>query len=111
MPKDVFPTSGTLLWSPGFKDYIYEATDSISINNFFLPAGTPRIDPDQWILVSVGPDGCVNYGMSALFGEEYLNSRPAASTGVRQGCLYDPTNGAVSDGDLVQLGRDMKTGK
>jgi len=63
----------------------------------------------QWSLASVGPDLITNYGEYMMFGEETLNSitfewpvAPGVNAG--PGCLYDPTNGTVSKGDIVRVG-------
>jgi len=57
----------------------------------------------HWVLYSVGPDQTSNNGEYAMFGEEILNNSPAFAGG-GPGCLYDPTNGTVSAGDIVRLG-------
>jgi len=57
----------------------------------------------HWVLVSVGPDQTSNNGSYAMFGQDVLNSvGPFAGGG--QGCLYDPTNGTVSPGDIARTG-------
>jgi len=56
-----------------------------------------------WILVSAGPDQTANSGEYAMFGEEILN-RTKPFLGGGPGCLYDPTNGTVSAGDIVRTG-------
>ncbi len=63
-------------------------------------AGSPR----EWALVSPGPNGISNLGEWLIWGEEVLNSRPGLLPYWGPGCLYDPTNGTVSAGDIVRVG-------
>ena len=62
----------------------------------------------KWNLVSNGPDRVWNLGEYALLGQDCLNGQEAGSDPLigtwRQGCLYDPTNGAASAGDVVLVG-------
>ncbi len=73
-----------------------------------LTLGGMATDPDatlnyHWVLVSVGPDQKSNNGEWAMFGEKILVTvGPYAGGG--WGCIYDPTNGTVSEGDIVRLG-------
>ncbi|MEI7634933.1 MAG: prepilin-type N-terminal cleavage/methylation domain-containing protein [bacterium] len=54
-----------------------------------------------WSVSSTGPDRVDNLGGYLIFGEETLN----ATTGLGlAGCLYDPTNGTMSAGDVVRIG-------
>ena len=57
----------------------------------------------HWVLISVGPDQTANNGEYAMFGEIILN-RTSGFAGGGPGCLYDPTNGTVSAGDIVRTG-------
>jgi len=71
-----------------------------------LPAIQTRSDAELtkiWVLISVGPDQQSNNGEYAMFGQSVLNST-APFFGGGPGCLYDPTNGTVSAGDLVRVG-------
>ena len=54
-----------------------------------------------WSLTSIGPDRKENFGSYAVFGENELNQIFAWGN---YGCLYDPTNGTVSAGDIVRVG-------
>ncbi|HNT36811.1 MAG TPA: prepilin-type N-terminal cleavage/methylation domain-containing protein [bacterium] len=58
---------------------------------------TPRI----WSLTSCGPNAVTNFGEYLIYGEAVVNS--INIWGFR-GCIYDPTNGVVSDGDIVRIG-------
>lgn len=67
-----------------------------------LPAGTSSVR--QWSLVSAGPDGISNLGEWLIWGEEILNAQSGLLPFWGPGCLYDPTNGTVSAGDVVRVG-------
>jgi len=58
------------------------------------------IQRDGAAVISIGPDSRDSFGVYAPFGE----ALPAAARalGIQNGvdCLYDPTNGTVSEGDL-----------
>ncbi len=58
----------------------------------------------MWSLASAGPNHLSNLGEYLIFGEEILNTRPGLMPYWGPGCLYDPTNGTVSDGDIVRVG-------
>lgn len=58
----------------------------------------------MWALVSSGPDHISNIGEYLIFGEQILNTRPGAGNLWGPGCIYDPTNGTVSNGDIVRVG-------
>ena len=71
-------------------------------NNPLYP-NTPFI----WSLTSSGPNGLSNLGEYLVFGVEtfdqkFPNFLPAFNAG--PSVLYDPTNGTVSDGDIVVIG-------
>lgn len=60
-----------------------------------------------WSLVSYGPDMRNSWGEWFIFGQKTLNVNKAsgdASGNSTDGALYDPTNGTVSDGDIVRVG-------
>jgi prepilin-type N-terminal cleavage/methylation domain-containing protein len=58
----------------------------------------------RWSLASSGPNRMSNLGEYLIFGESVLNTRPAFLPYWGPGCLYDPTNGSVSAGDIVRVG-------
>lgn len=58
----------------------------------------------RWSLASAGPDHLSNLGEYMIFGIEVLNSRAGLLPYWGPGCLYDPTNGTVSAGDIVRVG-------
>jgi len=57
----------------------------------------------HWILISVGPDQTTNNGEWGMFGQIILE-RTGPFLGGGPGCLYDPTNGTVSAGDIIRTG-------
>jgi len=87
------------------RHYGYKA--DLAWRNFIVAfnlAAHPEWDQSKhWALMSVGPDQTTNAGEWYMFGEEALNSRVPAWGG-GPGCLYDPTNGSVSWGDIVRVG-------
>jgi len=62
----------------------------------------------RWALVCLGPNKIWNAGEHLIISEEHLNTLvPGGATPFGQwdyGCLYDPTNGTVSAGDVVRVG-------
>ena len=58
----------------------------------------------RWSLASAGPDRMSNVGEYLIFGESVLNTIPGFLPYYGSGCLYDPTNGTVSAGDIVRVG-------
>jgi len=59
----------------------------------------------QWALVSSGPDLISNAGEYMMFGMAILETIPAYPSMMSMpGCLYDPTNGTTSSGDVVRVG-------
>jgi len=103
LPRDAFKYEYGV-WDGGQWDFGYKA--DLMWRNYVLP--TAQINPDarldkHWALFSPGPNQRSNNGPWAMFGEEILNSTgPFAGGG--PGCLYDPTNGTVSAGDIVRTG-------
>ena len=59
----------------------------------------------KWALCSSGPDLISNVGEYYMFGMQVLESIPGDVIGHHgPGCLYDPTNGTTSSGDIVRIG-------
>lgn len=87
------------------KHYGYKADDRWrSIVSPGVFSSYPGADQNRhWVLVSPGPDQTANNGEYAMFGQVPLNATTAFAGG-GPGCLYDPTNGTVSAGDLVRVG-------
>ncbi|GAB4321590.1 MAG: hypothetical protein Kow0059_16260 [Candidatus Sumerlaeia bacterium] len=66
-----------------------------------------------WTLVSSGPNGKSNLGEYMIFGEEFFHTTIAATWPTEQiwggipfgpAALYDPTNGTISEGDVISAG-------
>ncbi len=73
---------------------------------FVLPylRNNPNVElTKHWAVVASGPDETTNWGEYMMFGESILNSI-SGGVGGGPGCLYDPTNGTVSAGDIVRTG-------
>jgi prepilin-type N-terminal cleavage/methylation domain-containing protein len=88
-----------------FKTFDYSAFDSVATSNyerdFFkkdltLCYGYP--DSIMWYMASAGPDRRPGMTVAAV------GITPAPASGRCTGLPYDPTNGTVSDGDVVRLG-------
>ncbi len=67
-----------------------------------LPAGAAT--SKEWSLGSAGPDGISNLGEWLMWGEDILNQQNGFLPFWGPGGLYDPTNGTISDGDIVRVG-------
>ncbi len=83
-----------------YYDYGGEQDKENTLRN---PSGNPppRDTGAVWGLCSWGPDKVTNLGLFLVFGEEYLNTLNFLGY---PGCLYDPTNGTISAGDIVRIG-------
>jgi hypothetical protein len=70
---------------------------------------------NRWALVSNGPDRVWSAGEYALLGPEVIHQQKPGSDPTigtwSWGCLYDPTNGALSAGDVVVIGPDKEMRK
>ena len=66
------------------------------------PAGPTPPTSRVWAIISSGPDHWASLGEYMIFSEEYMNRIPPFFS--TPGCLYDPTNGTVSYGDIVRVG-------
>jgi hypothetical protein len=116
IPENVFPNNWFGVNEIGNKQYRY-----VSEGTFLGQWG--RLPPDHttpnlfvamwgkdigvvWCLDSAGPDRYENQGYWYIFGgEEFLNHLgPIAQFRTHQGCIYDPSNGTISDGDIIRAG-------
>jgi general secretion pathway protein G len=79
--------------------YTYSAQEWKALAVYFSPSW--RDNSSTWSLTSTGPDRKDNFGAYLVFGEEVLNQQTMWGY---FGCLYDPTNGLVSAGDIVRVG-------
>jgi prepilin-type N-terminal cleavage/methylation domain-containing protein len=102
VPNDVYPNAtwgGAFLGKPAEKWYTYWGKEWRDFMLAFNPTfpNTGRV----WSLTSTGPDRGYNFGEYMVFSEPILNN---VSAWGMVGCLYDPTNGTVSAGDIVRVG-------
>ena len=72
------------------------------------PFLTEHSSAATWALASFGPDLKNSWGEWLMFGQDVLDLlepevSPLYGTST-WGCLYDPTNGTISDGDIVRIG-------
>lgn len=68
-----------------------------------LLGGRPNV-AKVWSIGSCGPDGISNCGEWGIFGQTYLEAIPGNPPLWENGCLYDPTNGVTSKGDVMRFG-------
>jgi len=69
-------------------------------------SGEPDYDTTKrWVLTSFGPDRTVSGGEWYMYGERVLNRcEPWPEIPGSYCCLYDPTNGTISYGDICRVG-------
>jgi len=123
LPLDIFPDLNAMLGVDGAGNkwvghyyYISDATEYCCIS-WYVTYFAPLFDPDlpkqaSWVLVTRGPDRRNSVGELYAFGDAGLawfdyamaiTWDPELKT-ITPGCLYDPTNGTVSWGDIVRRG-------
>lgn len=90
-----------------YKGRIYDVSQDGPVNLYAIRVQRLN-DLNHWHLRSRGPD--TDYERRSVGWEEYLEfhgqqgSGPSGSGGI--GALYDPTNGTMSNGDIVRFGSD-----
>jgi len=106
IPSDVFPTRAHAVWNPAAQPqpYVYFGWCQWKyLQKAFHPEWLDH--GYQWLLYTRGPDLQLNGGEYAMFSEEVLNSLgPPVWDGIGYPCLYDPTNGTTSAGDIIRVG-------
>jgi type II secretion system protein G len=124
VPKDAFPVK-----QPGQRDLFYyryiadgwyqSITSPTPIEGIWNLGGWGK-DPDwmpssvwervryspahKWALASAGPDQHTNTPEWSLFGEDVYDMLPGRPPQTYPGAFYDPTNGTVSNGDIIRVG-------
>jgi hypothetical protein len=82
-----------------------EGTDVILFGYDVPPDRHPKF---QWFLLSIGPDMLISEGAYLVYGEDIVNQmKPYMPNGAKAtdyGAIYDPTNGTISNGDIVRVG-------
>lgn len=112
LPKNVFQNVQTNIPDPQRQlDYLYLSEGYKIRQGDACPAWVPqpvwdrRVTSREWVLGSSGPDRRRNGDVWYIYGEEVLSYYPAmAMYNFGAGCLYDPTNGTLSAGDIVRAG-------
>ena len=100
VPNNVFPNTswgGLYVGTPQEWYYTYWAEEW---RECIITGHDPPITPMIWSVSSMGPNQLDNFGSYLIFGQDFLNS----ILFIQWGCLYDPTNGTISDGDIVRVG-------
>jgi len=75
--------------------------------NFYVAIYGGKDIGKRWVLSSLGPDRHDNWGTHAIFGGEAYVNKLSNFPGLNMpyyGCIYDPTNGTISEGDIVRTG-------
>lgn len=109
VPEDTFPeipwnnTEATRISTRQY-DYGGETfRQTASANPLF--GGAANDTGRVWAVSTNGPDREYNMGVWLIFGEESLGRIfGILGRSTARGCLYDPTNGTISDGDIVRVG-------
>jgi type II secretion system protein G len=105
LPENVFGNrswGGYFLGKPAEKWYVYWGQEWKQLQMEAHPNDPMWADKGAvWSISTTGPDKADNYGSYLIFGEATLNS---VNVWGQVGCLYDPTNGTVSAGDVVRIG-------
>ena len=98
--KNPFPNKTDKQPIQGYFRYFAETwkAEAVSLN-----PGWPNTG-HVWSLGSAGPIHISNVGEYLIFGMEILHSVPGFLPYWGPGCVYDATNGTVSDGDIVRIG-------
>jgi type II secretion system protein G len=118
LPKDTFPNLQTNITEPFRYDYRYVAEQwkagnepNGPVGNMFWPGATQQMwdaakgTAKIWAFASSGPDRHTNVGEWYLYSQEILESYIGIlSMNSYPGCLYDATNGTISEGDIVRVG-------
>jgi type II secretion system protein G len=102
IPDNVFKNvsfAGYYLGKPAENWYVYWGAEWKQLQSEAHP--TWKNSGVVWSVSTTGPDREDNFGSYVIFGEEVLNS---INVWGMYGCLYDPTNGTVSLGDVVRIG-------
>jgi prepilin-type N-terminal cleavage/methylation domain-containing protein len=103
LPDNVFGNNtwgGYFLGKPPEKWYVYWGAEWKQNMMEYQPATFKNVGP-VWSISTTGPDRQDNLGSYIIFGEPVLNAQTFFGL---FGCLYDPTNGTVSPGDIVRWG-------
>ena len=106
LPKDVFPRKLAESTYGLGEGYLYRG--DVWARTLDGPGMPPR--QGQWVLQCCGPTRIWSHGIHAILGEDYIHKTwPTAIVYQGQriasvGCLYDSTNGSVSDGDVIRIG-------
>jgi len=105
MPSNVYGNytfGGAYLGTPAYWWYVYWGAEWKQNMMDGNPNNPKYRDKGYiWSISSTGPDRVDNLASYVIFGEETLNATKAWDL---VGCLYDPTNGTMSAGDVVRIG-------
>jgi prepilin-type N-terminal cleavage/methylation domain-containing protein len=114
LPKAPFTFSDKTKWENGLlpDHFMYKTVhDWKTVMLMGNRAKLEEIGADMqysWVLNCVGPDRIWNVGEWYLFGEKFVNLAVPGGQPVfgywGYGCLYDPTNGTLSTGDIARRG-------
>lgn len=116
IPKNVFPSLQSNLTQDQRTEYSYVSEAWKILNEQSPPGGGPfwnvpaglwdkvKGTPKMWAFSSIGPDRIPNLGEWSLYGQELHECWKGGINNQGPGCLYDPTNGTISAGDIARTG-------
>ncbi|NQU45119.1 prepilin-type N-terminal cleavage/methylation domain-containing protein [bacterium] len=103
VPPDAFPPvrgwNGDAMQLSDFDSYDYFDAVSDLDEDMSQPGGTDSTRGCAWRLSSAGPDSWASFGI--VWG-------PRLGGGDREGIDYDPTNGSLSNGDILRVGSQVR---
>ena len=108
IPMDIFKRKALAEWGEQGKKaryYVYASRDWIYTQTHVKVTFMGKKPAHAWALSSIGPDLGLGNGSAILFGESfYLSQKGPGEKGENPDGLYDPTNGTISNGDIVRAG-------
>jgi type II secretion system protein G len=103
IPHDIFVDRSWGRQSvPYYHAYASDFSKRFYMVDFYNASAGRQETGKIWALCSYGPDRIASEGLALIYGEEFLNKQ--FNFNQFYGAIYDPTNGTISNGDIVRLG-------